>query len=161
MIMRPIVVASTAVLLSFSLAFSQSPRPAADTFRVKMLIAEGANWKAKDAMLNFEQNRIVLRAAKDDFKTVSMTYNEISGAEYSHSADPQKIPTTFALIANVFALPWIARKADSHWLTVKSETSEASITLDETNYRDVVAAFQDHVGQKVTGWNVATASARR
>jgi hypothetical protein len=161
MTMRSIVFALTLSLMSLSFAFSQSERPKVDSFRVKMLIPDGSNWKMRDAVLDFEQSRIVLRAPKDDFKSVSMTYNEVKRAQYSNTPDRQSIPPAFGLAANVFAFPLVFRNVETHRLTVQSETGETSITLDKTNYRDVVAAFENHAGRKVAGWDIATESARR
>jgi hypothetical protein len=147
--MRFIALALTMALLNCSLAFSQSGRQGDETFRVKLFVPAGSDWQSRDVMLSFEQDRIVLRPMKEDINAEVFKYSEIKSVEYSHAKTRRKTSVAKGIAMNIFALPGLFKKVESHWLTVHSGGNQTFLNLDKGNYKAVVAAFEANTRLKV------------
>jgi hypothetical protein len=149
MMVRFIAFALAVVLLTSSMAFSQSEQQSYNTFRVKMLVRTDTKWQQQDAVLKFESDRMVLRSVKDDVNLQVIPYSELKTAEYTYTRGRRKSSVALGLAGNVFALPLLMKKIEKHWLTVESEGSRAILDLDKNNYKFIMAAFETNTGRKV------------
>lgn len=141
------------VSLMSSFAFSQNQHHSNDGYRVQLYLPEGSGWQSRDVMLTFDNDRIILRALKDDFTSEAIKYSDMNSVEYSHTKTSRKIGAGTALAANVFALPLLSRKIENHWLRINSETREAFLGLEKDNYEAVLLAFEIMLGRKIAGWD--------
>jgi hypothetical protein len=160
MIVRLIVFPLTlAVLLSPS-AFGEEQHSANSIFPVQLFLRTASGWQARDAMVNFEADRLVLRSPKDESQTDSIQYADITAVEYSHSIEQRKVNVATALGANVFA-PLIMRPVENHWLSIHFDRTETYLNLNKKDYRAVLAAFEAKSGKKVTVSKVAAVASSR
>jgi hypothetical protein len=151
--LRLIVFPLTFALLFSASAFSEDQHSANSIFPVKLYINTASGWESRDAVVNFEADRLVLRTPKDESQTDSIQYSDINAVEYSHSIEQRKMSVATALAANVFA-PVMMRPVENHWLLVRFDQTETYLNLDKKNYQSVLAAFEAKSGKKVKGWNV-------
>jgi hypothetical protein len=137
------------VVLNFALAFGQNV--ATDSgFHVNLVVRKGADWQSKKAMLNFERDRLILRASKGELSAQSIPYKEITVVQYTHESGRGSMSPATALAGNFFALG-LMKPTQRHWLTIGASGIPTFLSLDKDNYKAVVAAFQAN-GVKVTGW---------
>jgi hypothetical protein len=148
------------VLLLSSFAFSQNQRYPNEGYRVQLFVPEGSGWQSRDVMLTFDNDRIILRAPKDDFRSEAIKYSEMNRVEYSHTKTNRKIGAGTALAANIFALPLLSRKVENHWLRINSEARETVLCLEKHNYEAVLLVFEIMLGRKVPGWDVPAAASQ-
>ena len=137
------------VVLNFALAFGESAGTDAG-FQVNLVMRKGADWQSKKAVLNFEADRLILRASNGEPGTQSIPYKEITVVQYTHESGRRNMSPATALAGNFFALG-LMRSTQRHWLTIGASGVPTFLSLDKGNYQAVVAAFQAK-GMKVTGW---------
>jgi len=140
-----------------SFAFSQNQRYANEGYRVQLFVPEGSGWQSRDVLLNFDIDRIILRAPKDDFGSEAIKFSEMNRVEYTHTKSQRKIGGGMALAANIFALPLLLRQVENHWLRINSETRETFLCLRKDNYEAVLLAFEIMLGRKVADGDVPAA----
>lgn len=146
---RFVALALTLSLLSGPFVFGQNEHAQNLAFHVKLLEQAGSDWQAKDVMLNFEHDRIVLRPINNETRTQTLQYSDIRNVQYSHAKTRRTMSVPMALATNIFALPLLMTKVETHWLTVESAGNRSVFTLDKNDYREVVAAFEGNAGMKV------------
>src|SRR5690349_2586233 len=123
MIVRLIVFPLTLALLFSASAFSEDQHSVNSIFPVKLYVRTASGWEVRDAMVNFEADRMVLRTPKDESQTDSIQYADMTAVEYTHSIEQRKLSAATAIAANVFA-PLMMRPVENHWLWVHFDQSE-------------------------------------
>src|SRR5215510_6477503 len=142
-----------------SLASSQNQPYTKEGYRVQLFVPAGSGWQSRDGMLTFDNDRIILRAPKDDFGSEAgkkpseqllavIYYSEMNRVEYSRTKSHKKIGAGMAL-ASIFALPLLLGHVENHWLRINSEARETLLCLEKDNYEAVLLAFEVMLGRKV------------
>jgi hypothetical protein len=140
------------VLFMPSLASSQNQPYTKEGYRAQLFVPAGSGWQSRDVMLTFDNDRIILRAPKDDFASEAIKYSEMNRVEYSHTKSRRKIGAGMAF-AGVFALPRLLGQVENRWLRINSEARETVLCLEKDNYEAVLLAFEVMLGRKVEGWD--------
>ena len=136
---------------------SGQDQPYVKGYRVRLFVPAGSGWQSRDVTLTFDNDRIILRAPKDDFASEAIKYSEMNRVEYSRTKSHRKIGAGMA-VASIFALPLLLGQVENHWLTINSEARETFLCLDKDNYEAVLLAFEVMLGRKVAGWDVPAAA---
>ena len=115
---------------------------------VRLLVVVGTKAEEQPGVLNFGSGRVAIVGGESGATLGSIPYAELSYAYYQRAKDPKWSPVLAAPPGNV-NLPGNLFSPARHWLTLQSRTSFLIARLNDSNWRQVLAAVTARTGLQV------------
>jgi serine/threonine-protein kinase len=115
---------------------------------VRLLVVVGSRAEEQPGVLNFGGGRVAVVGGESGATLGSIPYSDVSYAYYIRAKDPKWSPVLAAPPGNV-NLPGNLFSPARHWLTLQSRTSFLITRLNDSSWRQVLAAVTARTGLQV------------
>ena len=106
------------------------------------LLVDG-KMKEVEANVKFDKNAFVVIEKKEGTPIKTFSYSSIRSGEYSFGKSPRWM--TALLVSPLF----LFTGGEKHWFMVESDSDYALLQLDKSNYKLILASFEDRTGNRV------------
>jgi len=106
------------------------------------LLVDG-KMKEVEANVKFDKNTFVVIEKKEGTPIKTFSYSSIRSGEYSFGKSPRWM--TALLVSPLF----LFTGGEKHWFMVESDSDYALLQLDKSNYKLILASFEDRTGNRV------------
>jgi hypothetical protein len=117
---------------------------------VKTLVPQGTKSEELNALLAFEQGKVIVRSRDTGGTLKTMPYREIEAATYARAKRPRwKDVPGVAPVPDSLGGSGSFLGTTKHWLTLQSKTDFLILRLDDQNVRAVLATIEARTGAKL------------
>ncbi|MSO55534.1 MAG: hypothetical protein EXQ55_01210 [Acidobacteria bacterium] len=139
----PITIVAFALMAMTTSAEAQ-PTPSERFDKARWHVEMAGNPVVVDVILEFQFAALMIIDKDSGDAMKSVIYFELAGGEYSFATSPGG--------KKAGSLPRLLRLTggNRHWLVIRTPTDSTQLELDETNYKQALAALETKMRKKVT-----------